>query len=212
MRPVLSVTPNALTARTRATATDQRCHAHATGYLRDVPESALIVIDMMNAYDHEDADRLVESARGAVPRIAELLERASGDEDTMVVYVNDNYERWDQQRDDVVRAALDGRFPELVEPIKPPPHVPFFTKGRHSIFYQTSVDHLLQVEGVKQLVLTGQVTEQCILYSALDAYLRGYEVRVPKDAVAHINSEWAEAAFGMMEENMHASVLEVASS
>jgi nicotinamidase-related amidase len=171
-----------------------------------------MVIDMLNTYDHEDADRLVESVRGAVPRIAELLERARDDEDTMVVYVNDIYEHWDQQRDDLVRGALAGRFPELVEPIKPPRDVPFLTKGRHSIFYQTSVDHLLQVQGVRRLVLTGQVTEQCILYSALDAYLRGFEVHVPKDAVAHIVPEWAEAAFGMMEENMHATVFEVARS
>jgi hypothetical protein len=51
-----------------------------------VPDSALIVIDMLNAYDHEDADRLVESARGAVPRIAELLERAVGRRQTQWEY------------------------------------------------------------------------------------------------------------------------------
>jgi len=42
-------------------------------------------------------------------------------------------------------------------------------------------------EGVDRVVLTGQVTEQCILYSALDAYIRHLEVRVPPDAVAHIH-------------------------
>jgi hypothetical protein len=35
---------------------------------------------------------------------------------------------------------------------------------------------------------------------------------VPKDAVAHIVPEWAEAALGMMQENMHATVFEVAGS
>jgi nicotinamidase-related amidase len=177
-----------------------------------VPSTALIVIDMLSPYDHEDAEQLAESAKEAVPQISELLDRAAADEDTLTVFVNDNFEHWDRQRDDLVRAALDGRHPELIEPLKPPEDAPFFMKGRHSIFYQTSVDHLLQVEGVKRLVLVGQVTEQCILYSALDAYLRGYDVRVPKDAVAHIVPEWAEAAFGMMEGNMHADVLESANS
>ena len=65
--------------------------------------------------------------------------------------------------------------------------MPFLPKGRHSIFYQTALDHLLRVENVERLVLTGQVTEQCILYSALDAYLRGYDLIVPPDAVAHIH-------------------------
>jgi len=171
-----------------------------------VPRTALVVIDMFNPYDHEDADALAESARDAVPRIAELLDRAVKAEDVLVVYVNDTHEHWEYTREDLVRNAMEGRHPELIEPIKPPRDVPFLVKGRHSIFYQSSVDHLLQVVGVKELVLCGQVTEQCIQYSALDAYMRGYEVRVPRDAVAHIVPEWAEAALGMMAKNMHAEV------
>src|SRR4051794_30271910 len=141
---------------------------------------------MLNPYDHDDADTLAASARDAVPRIAELRDRAYGADDSLLVYVNDNQEQWGYTREDLVRTALEGKHPELVEPIVPPKDVPFLAKGRHSIFYQSSVDHLLQVEGVKRLVLCGQVTEQCIQYSALDAYMRGYEVSVPRDAVAHI--------------------------
>jgi nicotinamidase-related amidase len=54
------------------------------------------------------------------------------------------------------------------------------------------------------LILTGQVTEQCILYSALDAYVRHFEVVVPRDAVAHIHEDLAEAALRMMRSNMRA--------
>jgi nicotinamidase-related amidase len=175
-----------------------------------VPTTALIVIDMLNTYDHEDAEPLAESARHAVPRIAELLARADRDEEMLTLYVNDNHEHWEHQRDDLVRLALEGRHPELIEPLVPAADVPFVTKGRHSIFYQTSVDHLLQVRDVGCLVLCGQVTEQCIQYSALDAYLRGYELHVPRDAVAHINEGWARAALEMMEGNMHAELTGVA--
>ena len=59
-------------------------------------------------------------------------------------------------------------------------------------------------------MLAGQVTEQCILYSALDAYIRGYEMVVPPDAVAHIDGELAQAALKMMESNMHAELTPVA--
>jgi nicotinamidase-related amidase len=55
-------------------------------------------------------------------------------------------------------------------------------------------------------VLTGQVTEQCILYSALDAYIRHFDVAVPSDAVACIHSDLADAALTMMERNMSADV------
>ena len=99
--------------------------------------------------------------------------------------------------------ALQGKRPELVEPIAPEGDRPFLPKGRHSIFYETAVGHLLRVEDVERVVLVGQVTEQCILYSALDAYLRGFEVVVPPDAVAYIDADLAEAALRMMEQNMH---------
>jgi nicotinamidase-related amidase len=128
----------------------------------------------------------------------------------MTFYVNDNYEHWEQTREDLVRLALEGEHPDLVGPIVPRRDEPFIMKGRHSIFYQTSVDHLIQVSGVKSLILCGQVTEQCIQYSALDAYMRGFDVVVPRDAVAHISPEWAEAALAMMEKNMHADLTPVA--
>ncbi len=54
--------------------------------------------------------------------------------------------------------------------------------------------------------LCGQVTEQCILYSALDAHIRHLDVTVPGDAVAHIHADLAEAALRMMERNMNADV------
>jgi nicotinamidase-related amidase len=59
---------------------------------------------------------------------------------------------------------------------------------------------------VDRIVLIGQVTEQCILYSALDAYIRHFDVAVPRDAVAHIHEHLAEAALELMEVNMDAEI------
>ena len=172
-----------------------------------MPDTALLVIDMLNPYDHEDADKLVPSVRKALPRIVELRDRARETDDVLLVYANDNSERWDATRDDLVATALEGEQPELIEPIAPPAGVPFLPKGRHSAFYETPLAHLLHVEGVERLVIVGQVTEQCVCYSALDAYLRGYEVVIPTDAVAHIVPEFAKAALGMAEKNAHAELV-----
>ena len=171
-----------------------------------MPSTALIVVDMLSTYDHEDADKLAESARSALPQIVSLRDRALGADDTMLVYVNDNYDQWEATNRDIVEQALDGRRPDLIEPIAPRDPVPFIVKGRHSIFYQTPLDHLLQTEKIERLVLAGQVTEQCIFYSALDANMRGYDVVIPTDAVAHIVPEFSKAALGMMEENLHAEL------
>jgi nicotinamidase-related amidase len=167
-----------------------------------VSRTALVVIDMINAYDFPDAEKVVPSAEEAVPVIEEAIEHHDGP----VIYVNDNFGHWRSHRDQLVEEALDGRQPELVEPIKPADDALFVVKARHSIFYQTPLEYLLNQEDVGSLILTGQVTEQCILYSALDAYIRHFDVRVPPDAVAHIHEELAGAALQMMERNMSADL------
>jgi nicotinamidase-related amidase len=167
--------------------------------------SALVVIDMLTTYDFEDADALAKSAEGVVPKIAKLVERAA-DEDVPVIYVNDNYGDWNSSADELVERALEGDRPDLIEPIRPPEGAKFVIKARHSIFYGTPLEYLIRSEGIDRLVMTGGATEQCILYSALDAYVREIEVAVPRDAVAHIHPDLAEAALKMMERNMSADV------
>jgi nicotinamidase-related amidase len=103
---------------------------------------------------------------------------------------------------------MGGRFRHLVEPIAPRPETLFVVKARHSIFYQTPLEYMLRQDGIDSITLTGQVTEQCILYSALDAYVRHFGVVVPRDAVAHIHEDLASAALEMMARNMRAEILE----
>jgi nicotinamidase-related amidase len=163
--------------------------------------TALVVVDMLNPYEHEDADELAANAEHAVEPIAALVRRAC-EAGVAVVYVNDNYGDWSSSAGELAQRALDGRHPELVRPVLPPEDAHFVLKPRHTIFYQTPLDYLLEREGIGRVVLTGQVTEQCILYSALDAYVRHLRVAVPQDAVAHIDEDLARAALAMMEKNM----------
>src|SRR3954453_17686476 len=174
-----------------------------------MPKSAVIIADMLNAYDHEDAEPLADSVKEMLPGIGDLRRRAE-EAGALVVYVNDNHDSWEDGREELIEKAMGGEHPELVEPIAPREPVPFLAKGRHSAFYQTALDHLLSEADVERIVLAGQVTEQCILYSALDAYIRGYEMVVAPDAVAHIDGELAQAALTMMESNMHAELTSVA--
>jgi nicotinamidase-related amidase len=168
--------------------------------------TALIVIDMLNRYEHEDGDLLMVSVRQALPSIAGLIESARS-HDTLTVYVNDNHGDFAAGPRELAEWALNGADPSLVEPILPPPGTPFVVKARHSTFYQTQLEYLLRQEGIERLVLAGQVTEQCILYSALDAYVRHFDVAIARDAIAHIHEDLADAALRMMERNMRAQVL-----
>jgi nicotinamidase-related amidase len=172
---------------------------------REASPTALIVVDMLNAYDHEDAEPLMESVRAAIEPLRGLIAE-SAERELLTVWVNDNHGDWAAGRSELVQRALQGAAPDLVEPIAPDHSVPFVVKARHSVFYETQLEYLLHEQGVKRLVLAGQVTEQCILYSALDAYVRHFEVAVARDAVAHIHRDLAEAALKMMELNMRAEV------
>ena len=171
--------------------------------------SALIVIDMLNPYDHEDAEVLTENVESIVPTLGRLIADAN-ERDIELIYVNDNYGDFAATRDDLIRAAHDGRRPDLIEPVLPPKGVAFLQKARHSAFYSTALDHLLRQHSIDTIVLTGQVTEQCILYTALDAYIRHFNIRVVRDAVAHIDEQLGDAALRMMQRNMRVDVTDAA--
>jgi len=168
--------------------------------------TAVLVIDMLNAYRHPDAEKLTDSVAGIVDPLADLIRRGRDRDDVDVIYVNDNYGDFTGDWDDIVRAALDGARPDLVEPLLPTPDCLRLTKVRHSAFYSTQLDYLLQQLEPDRLALTGQVTEQCVLYTALDAYIRHYDVVVPPDAVAHIDADLGQAALHMMRRNMRAQL------
>lgn len=181
-----------------------------TGYQHLMSDTAVLVIDMLNAYEHEDAEELAANVTGIIEPLAKLVATAKGRDDVDLIYVNDNYGDFTADFSDLVRAALDGARPDLVQPIVPEDGCRVLTKVRHSAFYATALDYLLGRLGTRRVVLTGQVTEQCILYSALDAYVRHLEIVVPQDAVAHIDPQLGQAALRMMQRNMSADIVPAA--
>ena len=166
----------------------------------------LVVIDMINMYDHEDAEDLVVSARRVVPVVSELIARARA-ADVPVVYANDNLGLWRSHHGEIVETALTGPHADLVEPIKPDEDSLFVVKARHSIFYETPMSYQQWQLAIRYMVLCGQVTEQSILYSALDAHIRHFDVIVPRDAVASIHPHRERAALEMMQRNMGARIV-----
>jgi nicotinamidase-related amidase len=169
-------------------------------------DTAVLVVDMLNSYQHPDAEVLIPNVAEIIEPLADLVERARKSDDVDVVYVNDNYGDFTAEFFDIVGSALAGARPDLVRPIVPAEGSRTVTKVRHSVFYSTPMAYLLGRLDTKRLILTGQVTEQCILYSALDAFVRHFPVVIPTDAVAHIDAELGAAALKMMEANMEAEL------
>ncbi|MGW5734983.1 MULTISPECIES: isochorismatase family cysteine hydrolase [Streptomyces] len=167
---------------------------------------ALIVVDMINMYDHPDAEILRRSVKEVLPNVRRLIERARA-EGVAVIYVNDNFGQWRSHHDELLDIVLSGPHADLVAPIRPDDESLFVVKARHSIFYDTPLEYLLRQRGIESVLLCGQVTEQCILYSALDAHIRHLDVVVAEDACASIHGDLADAAMQMMERNMQARLV-----
>jgi len=160
---------------------------------------------MLNPYEHDDAEQLTESVETIIEPVSALIARAQ-DEGAELIYVNDNYGDRNSSSEELAQRALEGARPDLVQPLLPPEGADFVIKARHTIFYMTPLEYLLGQKEIDQLVLVGQVTEQCILYSALDAYVRRLDVSIPRDGVAHIYEELANSAIEMMQRNMRSEI------
>ncbi len=177
---------------------------------RRATRTAVLVIDMMNAYRHPDAQKLTPNVERIIDPLARLISQAQARDDVDLIYVNDNYGDFTADHAALIRSALDGERPDLVRPIVPPAGCTFLAKVRHSAFYATPLEYLLSQLETRRVILTGQVTEQCILYSALDAYVRHFSITAPTDAVAHIDAALGDAALAMMERNMSADIVDSA--
>jgi nicotinamidase-related amidase len=146
---------------------------------------ALLIIDMINAFEFEGALAMLPRALAAAEATATLKRRART-AGVPVVYVNDNFGRW---RSDFrstlahcLREGMPGR--PIAELLKPGEEDYFVLKPKHSGFQFTTLDVLLEHLGAETLILTGVAGNFCVLFTAHDAYMRDYRLIVPHDCIA----------------------------
>jgi nicotinamidase-related amidase len=165
--------------------------------------NVLVIVDMITPWDFEGADEVVTGAADAVAAISRAREGGS----MHVVHANDLHGGFHGSREKTFELAMAGRRPELVAPLEPTPDEDFIHKGQHSAFYGTPLAHLLELCEAEVVYVAGQVTEQCVLYTALDAHVRGYQVVVLTDAVLARDEELGTAALRMIEANMGGTLM-----
>jgi nicotinamidase-related amidase len=166
---------------------------------------ALLIIDMINAFDFEGAERVLPRARAAGKRIAELKRKAKA-AGVPVVYVNDNFGRWRSDFRQILEHCLRSPGREIAELLKPEPEDYFVLKPKHSGFQFTTLGVLLEHLGVETVVLTGVAGNFCVLFTAHDAYMRDYKLVVPRDCIASLTEESDRFALAHMAEVTKADV------
>ena len=149
-------------------------------------KDALVLVDVVNDFRHEDGEALLSSFRARQPRLVDALERARGS--IPVVYANDAWGRWDGDAPRMVRDAITtGLGGELVAEIAPREGEPVVLKPRYSAFDSTPLHILLEHLEIERIVLAGMATEMCVTQSAIAARELGYKVTVLADACACVD-------------------------
>lgn len=144
---------------------------------------ALLLIDVIGRFDFPEAEQLLPKAVRAAERLAALKTQARS-AGAPVLYVNDNYGRWDSDFKDTLAQALASPGRPVAERLAPEPGDYFVLKPKNSGFHATPLAVLLTHLGVTRLVVGGFATELCVLYTVHDAHARNYRVRVLSDGVA----------------------------
>jgi nicotinamidase-related amidase len=155
------------------------------GSAPDACDAALLLIDVINDLEFANARRLLKPALRAAQRIAALKARARA-AGIPVIYANDNFGRWRSDFREVVQHCLseDVRGRPVAELLAPDRDDYFVLKPKHSAFFATVLETLLEYLKTKRLILTGFAGDACILMTAADAYVRDFEIHVPQDCTA----------------------------
>lgn len=165
---------------------------------------ALLIVDMINALDFDGGAAMLEPALAAAERVL-ALKRAFASRGLPIIYANDNFGRWRSDFASVVRAcAASGvRGRRLAERLAPADDDYFVLKPRHSAFYATPLELLLRQLGVEELCIVGLAGDNCVLFTAYDAYLREFRVFVPEDGVASPTAERNARALTQIRQALH---------
>lgn len=157
----------------------------ARGAVPDRSAVALLVIDMINAFEFEGAERWIGRAVRVARAIAALKRRARR-AGVPVIYVNDNFGKWRSDFRALLKHCLrdDIRGRPLAELLTPTEEDYFVLKPMHSAFHSTTLDVLLAHLGARTLILTGVAGNNCVLFTAHDAYMRGFRILAPRDCIA----------------------------
>jgi nicotinamidase-related amidase len=152
--------------------------------------TVLLLVDFINPLDFDGAAALAPQALAAARATAKLRRAAAGP-GVQTLYANDNYGVWRSDFKAVLarcqaRPGTPGTIARLLAPRRGDLTI---LKPRHSAFYATPLDLLLRQLRCKRLVITGIAADNCVLFSAMDAYVRGYSLWVPRDCVAAESDE-----------------------
>jgi nicotinamidase-related amidase len=158
-------------------------------------DTVLILLDVITDFEFEDGDALLKRTVPVAKNIAALKERA-GKAGVPAIYVNDNFGKWQEDfktmSDHFRRRESKGH--EVAELLRPDPNDYYVLKPHRSAFYSTTLELLLRDLKAKTLIITGITADICVLFTANDAYMRGFDLHIPADCIAAVKPSYSKQA------------------
>jgi nicotinamidase-related amidase len=157
--------------------------------------SALLLIDVINDLKFDGSEQLVEQAEPMSKRLAAFKRRAVA-AGVPVIYVNDNFGQWRSDFRWTVAHCTSPKSPgrTISRRLRPTSKDYFVLKPKHSGFFATTLDTLLEELKITRVVVTGIAGNICVLFTANDAYMRGLRVFAPSDCIVSNTPEENEHA------------------
>ncbi len=177
------------------------------GNAPDKSNVALLLIDIISDFEFEDGEKLFKHALPMAQKLAKLRERAKQAK-VPIVYVNDNFGKWQSNFNNLLEHSMHEkvRGSEIAKILKPEDDDYFVLKPKHSGFYSTTLDILLEYLQCRTLILTGVTTDICILFTANDAYMRDFNLVIPRDCVASVDKKENEHALKYLKRILKADI------
>jgi len=163
---------------------------------------ALLIIDMLNDFVLEDAPLQTPNAKSIIDCIKKQKKIAT-ENSSPVIYVSDAHDPADKEFEIWPKHCIKGtNGAEIIDELKPDKNDIVLEKTRYSCFFNTRLNEILKEKNIDTLVLTGLLTNVCVMYTAADAVSRNYHVIVPENCVIALDKETHK--FGMQQlKNVH---------
>lgn len=178
--------------------------ANSTGPQR---RTALLLVDVINDMAFEGSESLVRLAEPMAHRLRGLKHRARA-AGLPTIYINDNFGKWRSDFRSLVEHCVNDEVPgrEVARLLRPDDEDYFVLKPKQSAFFGTTLDTLLRSLGITTVILTGIAGDNCVLFSANDAYLRDLKLFIPSDCVVSNTEEENRYALQLMQKVVKADI------
>ncbi|AST93950.1 MULTISPECIES: cysteine hydrolase family protein [Sutcliffiella] len=167
---------------------------------------ALLIIDIINDFQFGHGAVLAEKTQAFVPDLLALKKKLKKLK-IPIIYVNDHYGIWQADYNKIIEKCSNIRSKHIIDILEPEQDDFFLIKPKHSAFYETALHTLLTELKIDSLILTGLAGNICVLFTANDAYMRGYKLYALKDCIASNNNHDNLHALTMMKNVMKATIV-----